>query len=283
MADIDLLVEPHQVTALARLAEPIGFQCLYASRRHAVLAPMGRPPVAGYAEHRDRPLRIELHPGVSEELPVEVVDITRFLWPERVVPGCNPYASRGALLLHLLLHASGAMRANASRAIQFHDVAIVCRGMGPEDWREIFELIPNNWWMYPVLLLAERCFPGNVPAASLAEAGSRCPRWLRRRMGRASLFDVSWSNPRILALPGIEWSRSVSHALRFARARIFPTRVALDELAQTAVSQPQLMHAGWYEVSHPQRILRWLTGRARRVQTMASVMAACADSGWADA
>ena len=42
-------------------------------------------------------------------------------------PGLNPYPSTAALLLHLLLHAAGNMRAHCLRQIQLHDIAALAR------------------------------------------------------------------------------------------------------------------------------------------------------------
>ena len=85
------------------------------------------------------------------------------------------------------------------------------------------------WWMFPVLALVDRYAPGCVPAPVLRRSRALCPAWLRNPAPRYTLHQVSWSNLRIHAFPGYEWSRSF--------------------------------------------------GEAPRVQTMTSVMAACAEGG----
>jgi hypothetical protein len=84
---------------------------------------------------------------------------------------------------------------------------------------------------------------------------------------------VSWSNLRIAALPGYEWSRTPLEFLRFARSRVMPKRQAFNELADTVTQQPDLLCIPWYQQSHITRILRWVTSRPPRVQTMMTLLA----------
>jgi hypothetical protein len=88
------------------------------------------------------------------------------------------------------------------------------------------------------------------------------------------VFEVSLSNLRIAALPGIEWSRTPAEAWRLLRQRLLPSPHELTELREGMVAMPNLLELPWYQLSHPQRILRWVLGRAPRVQTMTSVQAA---------
>jgi hypothetical protein len=106
---------------------------------------------------------------------------------------------------------------------------------------------------------------------------ARCPRALRFASDRASLTDVSWSNLRIHAFPGIDWSRTPNDALRYIRSRLVPSRRALADIASTVRRQPHLERLPWYGVSHGQRIVRWLVSRPPRVQTILSVTAALED------
>ena len=85
---------------------------------------------------------------------------------------------------------------------------------------------------------------------------------------------MSWSNLRIAALPGIEWSRTPVETLRLARSRFWPSRAALGDLAATLEAQPQHAQIRWYGASHAERIARWLFTRTPRVQTMSVVSAA---------
>jgi hypothetical protein len=97
---------------------------------------------------------------------------------------------------------------------------------------------------------------------------------LRLATERQSLTDVSWSNLRIHAFPGIAWSRTPLDALRFVSSRVAPSRRSLSELQFARRAQPQLDAVPWYGLAHGRRMLRWLFSRPPRVQTMVSVRAA---------
>jgi hypothetical protein len=276
MGDIDVLVRPADTRLAADVFDALGYEPAYAARRHEVFWPRQRSALQGFAEHVCNPLRIELHPRICEPLPVAVVDITGSLWPAETRAGNNPYASLAALLRHLCLHTAGNMRANAMRFLQVYDCALLSQRMGEADWRELLGVDPRRsaWWVYPSLAMAERYVPRSVPPAVLAEFAAACPRRLRQRFMRCEVSDVSWSNLRIAALPGVEWARSLGEKLRFARNRVFPPREDLDELKRGLSTMPALDQSRWYHGSHAARILRWTFGRPPRAQTMVSVCAA---------
>jgi hypothetical protein len=192
-----------------------------------------------------------------------------------VHPGINAYAGRAELLRHLLLHCAGNIRAHAMRLIQLRDVAQLALAMTSADWAVLLDH-DDPWWMFPVLRLTGTYFPRSVPGVVLEMTRRRCPGWLRRAAGRMDLVTVSWSNLRIDALPGIEWSRSAFEALRFAKSRIAPSREALAELDFAVKVLPGLQAIPWYGQRHLTRIVRWLFGRPPRVQTMQSVLDALA-------
>jgi hypothetical protein len=87
------------------------------------------------------------------------------------------------------------------------------------------------------------------------------------------LTDVSWSNLRISAFPGIAWSRSPTDVLRYARSRALPDRDTLELVRSALEQQPQLQAVSWYQLSQRRRIVRWLA-RPPRVQTITTVAAA---------
>ena len=113
----------------------------------------------------------------------------------------------------------------------------------------------------------------------LRAARAVCPRVLRVAAERQSLTDVSWSNLRIHAFPGIAWSRTPLEALRFMRSRALPSRRSLAELECVARDQPQLDRVPWYGLPHGRRVLHWLFSKPPRVQTMVSVRAALESAG----
>jgi hypothetical protein len=85
---------------------------------------------------------------------------------------------------------------------------------------------------------------------------------------------VSWSNIRIEAFPGVEWSHGGLEALAFMKSRIWPSRDALSELKEGAAQIPGSATVPWYGIPHAVRILRWIYSRPPRVQTLLSVCAA---------
>jgi hypothetical protein len=275
MSDVDVLVAPEQAEAMTTVLRAIDYTPTHSCQRHTVFAPMDRVMPRRFGEHPDVPFRIEVHPGVTENLPVTLVDVTDRIWPDSNHAGNNPYRSTAALMCHLLLHAAGNMRANALRHIQLIDVALLARRMNPAQWAELLgtpSQADRAWWMYPVMGLTSRMIPGAIPADVLAATRAVCPALLRARSDRQTLNSVSWSNLRIAALPGYEWSRTPLELLRFARSRLLPRRQALNEVADTVTQQPDLLCIPWYQQSHLKRILRWVTSRPPRVQTMVTLL-----------
>ena len=271
MSDIDLLVKPGDLPAMQDVVTSLGYQNVYTTDRHAVFGPERAAAPRNYGEHRDHPLRIELHPRISETLPISVVDITRRLWPVAPRPGCNPYASRAALLSHVMLHAAGSMRAHALRALHLCDIARIAGTLSEGDWDDLTRCARRDgWWMYPTLVSAECLFPGSLPAAPLARLRSHCPAWLRLRMERNSIYRLSWSNLKIPAVAGLEWCRSPREVLWLIRGRIWP-----DGSAQKpAAAEPHLQHFPWYHMSRAERLARWVFTRPARAHTLFVVSAA---------
>jgi hypothetical protein len=281
MGDIDLLVAPTALGAVSTLLRSIGYVEAFTTLRHAVFEPRDKLATVGYGEHVNNALKIEVHTLIAEALPVRVVDITADL-AHAGTSGINPYPRNSALMRHLLLHAAGNMRAHALRQIQLHDIALLAARLLPAEWDHLLEgARPDqmSWWMLPPLALTERYYAGRIPPGVLARLEPQCPRALRYAVQRQSLTAVSWSNLRIHAFPGIAWSRSALEALQFMKRRVLPSRRALRELEFATAAMPQLQQVSWYDESHLKRILRWVTSRPPRVQTILSVTAALAASG----
>jgi hypothetical protein len=198
------------------------------------------------------------------------------LRPAHAAPGLNPYPSLAALLLHLLLHAAGNMKAHALRQIQLHDLAMLGGRLGDADWQTLLEISAADglWWAFPPLALTLRYYDCAVPQELKRSLRASCPLILRRVSERHDLTEVSWSNLRISALPGIAWSRSPADVLRYARSRALPDRDTL-ELARSSLERtPQMRRVPWYQLSQSRRVARWLLSRPPRVQTITSVAAA---------
>jgi hypothetical protein len=281
MGDIDLLVRDDDANATARLLKVCDYEAAFTSRRHQVFKPRIRKVLTGskLGEHVDNPIKIEVHTRISEHLPVRPVDITQFLFPCVVHAGLNAYPSAASLMLHLLLHAAGNMRARALRLIQLHDIALLAARFGPSDWEQLLATQPDGrrpWWALAPLMLMARYYPVAIPPTLFARLGVECP-WLLGKLSRHQrLTDVSWSNLRIAAFPGVEWSRTPREALDFISSRIWPSREALLELKTGSAEIPDGSTVPWYGISHGARILRWIFSRPPRVQTLLSVRAALA-------
>ena len=280
--DVDLLVESDCLESCAAPLAALGFEFKYATRRHQVYAPSGATAPRHLGEHAGHPLSVEVHTHIAEDLPVESVDITASLRPARLRAGVNPYASRAALMRHLGLHTAGGLRTHTMRFIQILDIARLAQRMQPADWCELLAADAAGtrpWWLFPPLVMAARHVPGSVPAHVLADLRAQCTPRLAGHYESVPIYEASWSNLRIAALPGIEWSRTAGEALRLARSRIWPSRAALDDIAATLVAQPRHALVRWYGVSHAERIARWMFTRTPRVQTLSVISTALRERG----
>ena len=126
MADVDLLVRQSDQQAMPRSLESLEYSITTTDWRHHALMPRIQSPHATVGEHADNPIRIELHTRILEPLPMRAVDITSFLLPRETHAGLNAYPCAAALMMHLLLHAAGNMRARALRQVQLHEIARRC-------------------------------------------------------------------------------------------------------------------------------------------------------------
>jgi hypothetical protein len=279
MGDIDVLIRPDAAQATARLLENCGYTLEYTHRRDQAFRPAGStiPPADSLGEHIDYPIMIEVHTRIAERLPAAETDITSLLFPANVQPGVNYYPSAASLMMHLLLHAAGNMRARALRLVQLHDIALLATHFRAEDWEELLAARFGDhgpWWAFAPMTLTARYYPTAIPPRILARLGTHCPSLLKRYTRRRGLVAVSWSNVYVEAFPGVEWSRTPGEALRFMKSRFWPSRDALRELKEAAAQMPGVSAVPWYEQSHAKRILRWTFSRPPRVQTLLSVRAA---------
>src|SRR5271165_322192 len=147
MADIDLLVDEANLEPMTPLLDNCGYDLTFTTWRHRLFESRHR--VAGWTsdrlgEHIDNPIKIELHTRICERLPMSETDISQFLFVPNAPAGLNTYPSDAALMMHLLLHATGNMRAHALRLIQLHDIARLASRFGSVDWEELLNLRPNE-------------------------------------------------------------------------------------------------------------------------------------------
>lgn len=221
MADLDLLTRADDAKALAVILRAMRFRQTAETWKHSVFEPEAAQTCAPFGEHGSNPLKVDLHTRLMEILPLRPVEIAGLMLPARPAGGLNPYASNGALMIHLLLHAGGAILSRTLRMIQLHDIALLSTRMSQADWTEVTQLEATErglWWAYPALQMVQRYY-GLIPRRVLDQAAGSC-RWpLRVSARHRTVTDVSFSDLRRSALAGIEWSQSIAEVLQYAGQR----------------------------------------------------------------
>jgi len=272
MADLDYLVEEPDLAAATRLLQDQCFSEELRYWKNRVFTPAVGQASGGLGEHRDNHIKIELHWRIREKLPLELTDISEYVFPVTPHPGLNPYPSRASLLMHLVLHAAGAMASRELRLVHLHDLALVCNAMLPHEWEEILREGESGdhgpWWFLPPLQLARHYYPNIVPSPVLARLQRSCPARLNRITGRRILTDVSLSSVWITAFPGIEWSRSAAEKVRYMLARVRPDAEARTIRQADATTARWASESHWHGLSQRSRIVRWITSRPTRTATM---------------
>jgi len=181
MADLDLLVREGESQRAVQTLAGLGFRETYRTWKHLVFERGVSDAPAALGEHCRNGIKIELHCSITEILPLRPVDVSEIVSPQRPHPGLNAYPSKAALLVHLLLHAAGALICRELRLLQLHDIARLSGSMTEEDWEEVLRqgaatAEGSLWWAFPPLTLAARYY-ACVPDPVLAHAASRC-HWL---------------------------------------------------------------------------------------------------------
>ena len=279
MADLDLLVHPRDVPRAARMIVSLGYRECRRSWKERAFAPLADTGTARLGEHLDNQITIELHERICEKLPLRISDITPAVYPAHPVPGLNPYPSRAALMLHLLLHATASMAFKTLRLIQLHDLALLAARMTPEEWGDLVSQPVGGakpWWALPPLQLMSRYYGITPPRPALEPLISSCPRHLRRAALRRTLSDVSLSHLWVDALPGIEWSQSLGAMLSYARSRVWPDSDLMAMRRTLLTTAPWAAAHSWSGRSQILRIVSWLTRRQTRPAAMYAVRAALA-------
>ncbi len=275
MADIDLLIRPSDLQRASQLMQQLGYRVLYDSRRERTFAPQQTATFNPLGEHRDNPVKVELHTRIAERLPVREIDITVALTSSADEPGLHYYASLSALMLHLLLHAAGNMRAHALRFIQLQDIAQLSPRLSDGDWGCVLENRRTPcWWLYAPLMMVERYHGGTIPRWVMQRAASTCPAMLRYTADRHTLSDVSLSRLRMTFFAGFEWCRSAPDSLRFITNRTWPSAQTRREMAAYVASHAWASRSDWYRASTPGRAMRWVLRRPARVATLSLLQAA---------
>jgi hypothetical protein len=275
MADIDLLVRPADAERLARLLESLGFHEAWASWKERVFTPIVERAVGALGENSNNDVKIELHERICERLPWRLTDVTDCVFPTQARPGVNSYPSTASLMIHLLLHAAGAMAFQTLRLLQLHDLARLSSRMSEADWDQVLARRRRGglWWAFPPLHLASRYFSSRIPSSVLAALADECPFVLSRVSRRKTLYDVSCSYPCVDAFPGVEWSQSIREVLEYAMNRVRPSAEQIALRAHSAKSDAWASQSQWARLSQGRRIVRWVTSRPPRAVTMHAVSA----------
>jgi hypothetical protein len=281
MADVDLLVRVGDTTRTAQVLQSLGFSESFTTWRHGVFVPKVCNLHKGLGEHTDNYLKVELHARIAEKMPLRITDVTDSVYPRAPHPGLNAYPSNAALMIHLLIHAAGSMASRSLRLLHLHDIALVCSRMVGSDWDELVKQGQNSnrrWWAMPPLQLTARYYPDAVPADVLAALSNHCPWTLRQVVRHRRLSDVSLSYPWIEAFPGIGWSRSGAEIVEYLGGRLWPSKELLRLRAKFVETEVASSATQWARLSQGQRMLRWLTSRPLRAETLHAVRMALAQA-----
>jgi len=274
MADVDLLVRPADKERTTRMLGTLGFQESFSVWKHSVFTPGDPAAPCSLGEHADNYLKIELHDRIREALPLDTAEVSEWVFPTQPHPGLNPYPSRAALMIHLLLHAAGAMADRSLRLLHLNDLARLSSHMTDGDWDDVLRHSASDRghrWALPPLHLTARYFGRAVPTRVLTALTAGCPRLLRVILPRRTLSDVSLSRLRIEAFPGIELSRSASEMARYVVSRVRPSGDSLALREHLTRTQVAASGSQWHHLSQGRRVLRWVISRPPRAYTMLAV------------
>jgi hypothetical protein len=296
MGDVDLLVHEADVPSATRVLGGLGFRETLVTWKHREFEVADPGPPAGFGENSRNALKIDLHTRISELLPRQATDITGYIYPRRPGPGLDHYPSTPALMMHLLLHAAGAMALESLRVLHLHDVSLLCARMTRADWHGLLAGAdgadgaagadgadgaaadePNLWWAFPPLQLTDRYYQCVPPWVLLRLARDR-PWLLRSLAERRTVTDVSMSRLGVSAFPGIAWAQGPRDMLGYARRRVVPGAAVIALRKKYATSEPPLAASDWIQLSQTRRMLRWLTSRTGRPETLYAVGVALGQS-----
>ena len=275
MADVDLLVLPQDAERTARILEGLGFRQSIAYWKHVTFTQNAAGAPAALGEHSGNDMKVELHERISEILPARRTDLTAYIFPGQPKDGLNAYPSRAALMMHLLLHAAGAMAYRSVRMLHLHDIALLARRMTQGDWNEILGVDDRGtWWALPPLTLTARYYAGAIPPGVLSALSLKCHWSLRHLAKRRTLSDVSLSYLWMEAFPGLAWAQSVGEMLEHVGKRSMRAASVLSGRLQPAGEESgAAAEAGRQSSSW---VLRSLISRSVRPETMQAIRAALA-------
>jgi hypothetical protein len=276
MADLDLLADAANARQLAQILADMQFRQTAVTWKHYLFEPLQISLAGSFGEQANNALKIDLHVRIREILPRRAVDVAHLLLSGSQRPGSNPYPSAAALMIHLLLHAAGAIVSRSLRLIQLHDVALLCARMSERDWQAVLDLgksVGGLWWALSPLTLVARYYD-TIPVSVLSAVEADCMAPLRRSCSKQLLSDVSYSDLRRSAFPGIEWTQSPAECLAYAAER---TWLSVSTLLRTVSTGRSSLKAGNSSLHEPRsRALHFMALRPARPATLKAVRAALA-------
>jgi hypothetical protein len=184
-------------------------------------------------------------------------------------------------MIHLLLHASGAMAFQSLRLLHLYDLALLSARMTAADWEELLQRRApgQSWkWAWPPLNLTARYFSLRIPPDVISTLRRDCPGLLRTVSRRRRVSDVSYSYSRIDAFPGIEWSQSLPEMAAFVLSRVRPGAEHLVFREVSCRTQRWAAGTQWSSLTQVRRIARWILARPIRPVTLHAVLAALAQT-----
>ena len=202
MNDIDLLVRPPDEARMLELLAGLGYRQIARGWKHVALAhPDGAGPIVSYeGEHPDNPRSVELHTRVAEQFWGIRYDLTAEVWagsqPGTICGADAQVLQPGALLHHLLVHASSDAIARRLRLLHLHDIALVAERVDRAGWDAIVQAARarrEERLIFPALLLASRYYPA-IPADLLPELQAGVPPALLQHLQTSDLDRLSFCN-----------------------------------------------------------------------------------------
>jgi len=162
-ADIDLLVRPGDVDAVARVLTSLGYEEDHRTWRHRVyVRPDNAAVVDRRGEHPDNPRPVEVHDWLGEAFRGITWDFTAAVALDH--PGTELPAATA--MAHLAAHATADALGRRLRLIQLADLARLARRMGEADWEDLAGLGGSRYaarFVWPALALADRVVGARIP------------------------------------------------------------------------------------------------------------------------
>ena len=203
MNDLDLLVRPADEPRMLDLLAGLGYRQIARGWKHVALAhPDGAGPIVSYeGEHPDNPRSVELHTQVAEQFWGIRYDLTAEVWagsqPGTICGVDAQVLQPGALLHHLLVHASSDAIARRLRLLHLHDIALVAAQVdraGRDAIARAAQSRREERLVFPALLLASRYYPAIIPNDLLATLRGGVPPALSRHLDTSDLDRFSFCN-----------------------------------------------------------------------------------------